>query len=353
MTLKEKKELVSIIIPTFNRRKDAETCLKSIFNQSYAKKEIIIVDDHSTDDTTIYIRKKFPTIKVLENKQNKGPNYCRNLGIINSQGEYILILDSDVELVNKDQIKNMVMIMDTNSKIGSLGGCYLPNDRRIRACQISGASFLNPKKPDFKIKGLALKECDWIGTNNLFMKKDLLYKFKGFDETTVGGETDFEMGMNLKQRGFKNLFGKEIALKHTQSSSERNNIGIKSRADKNYLRELWRMRNRIKYLIKNKPIIDQRTKRNIISFNLLRVPKQLIAILAFLKQQFLGLPTKDSPTTLSFKIKLKTLFLEITWLFFYVWLIFDSYTWNVVNYRQIIKLRNINFLSERRWDNGS
>ena len=58
MTLKEKKELVSIIIPTFNRRKDAETCLKSIFNQSYAKKEIIIVDDHSTDDTTIYIRKK-------------------------------------------------------------------------------------------------------------------------------------------------------------------------------------------------------------------------------------------------------------------------------------------------------
>lgn len=351
MTLKKQKGLVSVIIPTFNRRKDLEICLKSVFKQSYKQNEVIVVDDRSTDDTAIYIRKKFPTIKVFENEQNKGPNYCRNLAIVKSKGEYILILDSDAELVNKDQIKNMVMIMSTDSKIGSLGGCYLPNDKRIRACQLNGVRFFDSQTPHHKVKIFLLNECDWIGSNNLFMKKDLLYELKGFDETTIGGETDFEMGMNLKQRGLRNFFGKQIAAKHNQSSSERDNIGIKSKiVNKQYQRELWRTRNRIKYLIKNSAIVNKKTKHIILKFGFVRITNQIISILAFFKQQFLGLKTRNSQNVPSFNKKIDLFSLKIFELFFFIWLIFDSYIWNIINYNKTIKLRKTNFLDKKPGD---
>ncbi|MBC8501372.1 MAG: glycosyltransferase family 2 protein [DPANN group archaeon] len=349
MTFKKEKGLVSIIIPTYNRKKDLDRCLRSVFKQSYKNKEVIVVDDCSSDDTNDYIRRRYLQVKIFVNKKNRGPNYCRNFGTVKSKGEYVLILDSDVELVNKNQIRNMVNIINSDKKIGSLGGCFLPSDKKIRACNLKGPCFIDLEdKHLLKIKGFLLKECDWIGSNNLFMKKELIYKLKGFDESTIGGETEFEVGMNLKQQGFLNLFGKEIAVKHIHSSLERDNIGIESKIAKRYVRETWTTRNRIKYLIKNASVIDKKTKKKIITLNFVRVPKQLISILAFIKQQFLGLKTKDSQTIPSLKTKWKLLFLEILQFFLYVGLMFDSYIWNLIHYKQTIKSKEINFLDKKR-----
>ena len=89
-------ELISIIIPTFNHAQYLERCLKSIENQTIRNYEIIIVDNHSTDNTkTIVDNFKYLPIKYLLIHNNGVYAKSRNLGIKNSSGDIIAFLDSD------------------------------------------------------------------------------------------------------------------------------------------------------------------------------------------------------------------------------------------------------------------
>ena len=89
--------LISIIIPCFNAEKTLEKCLKSVVQQSYANLEIIIIDDGSTDETSL-IYNKFQSnderILVLK-QQNSGVSKARNTGVKAATGDYICFVDSD------------------------------------------------------------------------------------------------------------------------------------------------------------------------------------------------------------------------------------------------------------------
>lgn len=92
------KQLVSIIIPTYNEANNIERLLKSIKNQTYQKIESIVVDDASTDET-VKLAKKLAT-KVYPRKHAER-SIQRNFGVSKSSGSYVLILDADMELSPK------------------------------------------------------------------------------------------------------------------------------------------------------------------------------------------------------------------------------------------------------------
>ena len=92
--------LISVIIPVKNRADLIIDTIKSVVNTGYSKLEIIVVDNNSNDGLENVI-KKFSNIKYLRNHIDKERSYSRNLGILNSNGEYITFLDSD-DLLNKD-----------------------------------------------------------------------------------------------------------------------------------------------------------------------------------------------------------------------------------------------------------
>lgn len=88
---------VSIIIPVFNVEKYLEECLSSAVNQDYENKEIIIVDDGSTDSSSDIIgsfTKNYAFIKTIKTK-NQGQSSARNVGLEMATGDYIMFLDSD------------------------------------------------------------------------------------------------------------------------------------------------------------------------------------------------------------------------------------------------------------------
>lgn len=89
--------LISIIVPIYNVGVYLNECINSIIDQTYDYKEIILVDDGSTDNSPKicdYYSSKFDYIKVIH-KQNGGLSDARNVGIQNSTGDYLLFLDAD------------------------------------------------------------------------------------------------------------------------------------------------------------------------------------------------------------------------------------------------------------------
>lgn len=104
---------VSVIIPAYNEERYIEKCLASLSKQSYRDKEIIVVDDGSTD-RTIEIAKKYH-IKIIRG-EHKGPGFSRNLGAKKAQGKILVFIDADMHF-DKEYIKNLVSPILKNSKI--------------------------------------------------------------------------------------------------------------------------------------------------------------------------------------------------------------------------------------------
>ena len=94
--INESNELVSIIVPIYNRELILEKCVDSILNQTYKKLEIILVDDGSPDNCPKICddyAKKDERIKVIH-KKNGGLSSARNAGLEIAKGDYISFIDS-------------------------------------------------------------------------------------------------------------------------------------------------------------------------------------------------------------------------------------------------------------------
>lgn len=94
---------VSVIIPIYNVAKYLPDTIQYLMNQTYRNFEVICVDDHSSDESYQMLRnyqKSFEKLHVIRNAQNQGAGECRNIGLEEAVGEYVLFLDADDEFEN-------------------------------------------------------------------------------------------------------------------------------------------------------------------------------------------------------------------------------------------------------------
>lgn len=126
--------LVSIVIPTHNRKEKVARLIDSILKSAYPKDklEIIVVDDASTDGTYGYIKKLFPRVKIVRNEREKLLAESRNIGIRASHGKYIFIIDDD-NIVDENTIRELVEFMEKNLEVGVAGPImyFLSDPNRI------------------------------------------------------------------------------------------------------------------------------------------------------------------------------------------------------------------------------
>ena len=87
----------SIIIPAYNAEDFLPRCLDTIFSQEFTDYEVIVIDDGSTDGTAALLG-SYPQLKVIH-QENQGMATARNRGLDAAQGDYILFVDSDDELM--------------------------------------------------------------------------------------------------------------------------------------------------------------------------------------------------------------------------------------------------------------
>src|SRR3989338_5593012 len=114
-------DLVSVIIPSWNRSEDLYRILKSLEKQEYPSMEIIVIDNGSTDDSIQLVEKEFPNVCLHKNPRNMGACIAKNQGVLLAKGKYVHFLDSDTEMSHPQVIQNMVKILETHPHIGAVG----------------------------------------------------------------------------------------------------------------------------------------------------------------------------------------------------------------------------------------
>lgn len=108
-------DLISVIIPTYNRGKLITKSIKSVLNQTYQNIEVIIVDDGSIDNTETVVKKiKDKRVKYYKYQNNKGACYARNYGIKKAKGKYIAFQDSD-DIYHEDKLEKQILNMKKNN----------------------------------------------------------------------------------------------------------------------------------------------------------------------------------------------------------------------------------------------
>ena len=127
--LKIDKPLVSIIIPTYNRKELLKRAIESALKQDYENIEIIISDNASTDGTNILMKEyleKYNNIKYIRRDKNYGPFYNGyNAYKENSQGKYIFFLCDDDYLMGTTFIRNAVDVLENNDNVLLVTGFVL------------------------------------------------------------------------------------------------------------------------------------------------------------------------------------------------------------------------------------
>ncbi len=182
MTEKEWKiELgsVSVIIPVYNRVKSIGRALDSVLKQTYQPKEIIVVDDGSTDGTVDYIRENYPQVTVLT-QANQVPSAARNRGIAHSTGEWVALLDSD-DIWLPDKLRAQVQIIEKNPGLGMIGSrryknCYDYDEQVVKRPVARAVSFFH-----------FLKQTT-CHTSTVLLRREALEKVGLFDEKLPAAE---------------------------------------------------------------------------------------------------------------------------------------------------------------------
>lgn len=170
------RPFVSIIIPTYNRATLLLQAVQSVLNQTYQNFEILVIDDHSTDNTPKLIS-EIDDIRVhyIRLVQNQGAPVARNIGLKKAKGELVAFLDSDDEWHQTKLEKQIGVFAQSNSNLG-----VVYTGLKIINVTKKSETIITPTKRG-KITEHLLTQ-NYLGTtSSVVIKKEILNYVGGFD----------------------------------------------------------------------------------------------------------------------------------------------------------------------------
>ncbi len=128
--------LTYIVIVNWNGEETLRKCLISLFaNTKSSEFRVIVVDNSSTDGSTIMLQQNFPQVQVVENQANMGYSVANNQGIniaLAKHAKQVLLLNNDIEITDNQWLKTLISVLDSDSKIGVVGCKLLFPDGKIQ-----------------------------------------------------------------------------------------------------------------------------------------------------------------------------------------------------------------------------
>ena len=185
---------VSVIVPVYNAEQTIEKCVESLALGQLRDLEILLADDGSTDNSPALceaLARRFPQVRCIHSRENRGVSHARNLALAEARGEYILFADSD-DWVSEQYAR---ILVDTAREYpDALVACGLhflnmaEDYRRTYLWEASGDRFILGKADFFELHGKFLLPQLW---NKIFRRCLIEKHCLRFDENQTMGE-DFQ-----------------------------------------------------------------------------------------------------------------------------------------------------------------
>jgi cellulose synthase/poly-beta-1,6-N-acetylglucosamine synthase-like glycosyltransferase len=194
----EKSYSISVLVPAFNEEKTIEDTIKTIFRITYPVKEIIVINDGSTDGTKEIVEaltKKFPKLKII-NKSNSGKADSVNAGIKIAKGEIVVVVDAD-SYPAEDSFGKMAGYFNNEKVAAVTCSCFPKNKDKF----IERLQDMEYRVIAFTRKLLGYVDAIWVTPGSLTMyRKAALKEIGGFDKDNI--TEDIEVAWNLAKHGY-------------------------------------------------------------------------------------------------------------------------------------------------------
>ncbi len=199
--------------------------------------EVFVIDNNSIDGSNRMVKKKFPEVVLIENKDNKGFSKANNQGIRMANGEYILLLNPDT-VVEDDTFTKIVGFMDKHPDAGALGvkmvdgsGKFLPESKRglptpeAAFYKMFGISKLFPKSKRFAkyhagyLDENEIHEVEILAGAFMLLRKTVLDVIGLLDETFFMYGEDIDLSYRVIKGGYKNYYFPDTRIIHYKGES--------------------------------------------------------------------------------------------------------------------------------------
>ena len=205
----------SVIIVSYNTAHLTLQCLESLQVAS-GEKEILVVDNASTDESVAAIREKFPSVTLIANSQNRGFGPANNQALKISRGHHVVFLNPDT-VVRKDALQKAVAYMETHPDIGLAGARILNPDGSLQP----SVSYRYPgeKYSRGETAGLPGEIACVLGAF-MIARRPLIDELGGFDEDFFLYGEDEDLSWRIREKGFSIGYIEDAEVFHWGGQSQ-------------------------------------------------------------------------------------------------------------------------------------
>ena len=236
----EESEQISVVIPLYNKATEIERALLSVVEQSLAPREIIVVDDGSTDGSHLIVERimrEHPEANIrLERQENRGVSAARNRGISLATSKYIALLDGD-DCYLSGYIAEVCRLMAyyPTADVYSTGFDIVNNDSRYKANTPEQEGIINPAKE-------ALEGRYPVIPSTATIRREALLSIGGFPEGMRIGEDQW-VWVRLMQQGATFCFSPMTLVRYSRTATNRSASIYRSEQSEHSIAELYNSTN--------------------------------------------------------------------------------------------------------------
>ena len=221
--------LISIVIPNKDQTDTLEKCLSSIKKSSYHNYEIIIVENNSEDEKTFKYYNKINSDKVKVIYWDKEFNYSaiNNFGVRHAKGDYILLLNNDVEIINEDWLEEMLSHCQ-RKEVGIVGAkLYYPDDTIQHAGivigigGVAGSIFvgMHRKYSGYLHKASIQQDLSAVTAACMMIKRSVYEEVGGLEEKLKVAFNDVDFCLRVRRAGYLIVYNPYVELYHYESKT--------------------------------------------------------------------------------------------------------------------------------------
>lgn len=253
----DKLPKISVIILNKDHKDDLERCITSLRQSTYENYEIVIVENNSTEDTIWNYYKELEKdnrIKIIKCQGEFNYSAFNNEGVRQSEGEVLVFLNNDIEVINPSWMEEMLMyaVRQENGIVGArlfypdktLQHCYIITGAGEDRVAIHAGHMLPENDYGYLDRIGFVQNVNAVTGACMMLRRQVYDEVEGFDENLPVAYNDVDLCLKVRQKGYGNIYTPYATLYHYESLTRGRDNKEQERkrlsAEAEYMRNKWK-----------------------------------------------------------------------------------------------------------------